>query len=163
MFPRFYFLGDSELLEILSETKDPERVQPFLKKCFEGIEKLKFLDARPGANKEKIEGMYSSEKEYVKFNEIVDTAISYGNVDYWLLAVEEMMISSVKKAHEDGFNDHNKPGAVRTDWIINRCGMAVLCVNMIMWTGLTETALNDENITAVPELVKKLESQVIYH
>uniref|UniRef100_A0A8C3V7F3 Dynein axonemal heavy chain 3 n=1 Tax=Catharus ustulatus TaxID=91951 RepID=A0A8C3V7F3_CATUS len=147
-FPRFFFLSNDELLEILSETKDPLRVQPHLKKCFEGIAKLEFTKDL------EITGMISSEKEVVPF---IDK-IYPGMVEKWLLQVEEMMLASVRQVLQDGIKGYSQ--VPRKEWVLQWPGQTVICVSCIYWTEevseaiRTKTLQSNLQIKDIVELVR---------
>lgn len=151
-FPRFYFLSSEELLEILSETKEPEKVQPHLKKCFEGIAKLRF------DGEKKISAMFSKEGEEVKFTKIIDPVLAKGNVEKWLVEVEDVMLKSVRDFHEKAMQDYMRKD--REKWVISWQGMAVLCIAMMFWTSQAEESMKKGGIDGLKAFSDKLDRQV---
>ncbi|KZC07229.1 Dynein heavy chain 3, axonemal [Dufourea novaeangliae] len=125
-FPRFFFLSNDELLEILSETKDPQRVQPHLKKCFEGISKLRFTQ------EEEIIGMLSDQEEYVPLSGKIYPADAKGMVEKWLSQVEDLMVSSLRDIAEESIISYFT--AAREEWMFSWPGQIVICGSQVHWT-----------------------------
>lgn len=152
-FPRFFFLSNDELLEILSETKDPQRVQPHLKKCFEGIHHLKFVD------NEEVIGMISAEKEYVAFSGRIHPHEAKGMVEKWLVQVETLMIQSMKDTIAGSLKAY--PSSKRPEWILAWPGQVVQCVNCITWTHDVTRSIAEKSLDKrVMECTNQIEQSV---
>uniref|UniRef100_A0A7E4URM5 Cytoplasmic dynein 2 heavy chain 1 n=1 Tax=Panagrellus redivivus TaxID=6233 RepID=A0A7E4URM5_PANRE len=92
-FPRFYFLGDDDLLEILGQSTNPTVIQAHLRKLFQGIDKVIF-----GQNNETIQVMVSAEGEQVRLAKAVRVV---PQVEQWLAELTTEMRSSLKKLVTD--------------------------------------------------------------
>lgn len=81
-FPRFYFLSNDELIDILANSQDLAIIQQHLKTCFDNIVKLEIVDG------ETIKGMYSGEGEMVPF---IKEVKARNAVEQWLEQLQNQM------------------------------------------------------------------------
>lgn len=151
-FPRFFFLSNDEMLEILSETKNPLKVQPHLKKCFEGINRLVFDEEF------NISAMISMEGEQVEFLETISVKAARSAVEKWLLQVEDQMLKSVKSETELSYYDFQN--MTRTEWMLAWEGMVVLSISQIYWAIDVHDALNSHKISELKEFHETLNKQL---
>ena len=146
-FPRFFFLSNDDLFEILGNSKDPARINKHIKNCFEGIKKLEFQPNQTitGAKGKAVENynitqIFSAEGEIVKFSNPVAT--DYG-VETWLSKVELKMQDSLRKLL---FNCHTsmkvKDGWRWVEkWVNAWPGQLLIVASQINWTRDCQEAL----------------------
>lgn len=136
-FSRFFFLSNHEMLQILSETKNPQNIQPFLCKCFNGIHQLQMDESG------NIDAMISSMNENVAFANRILISETGGSVEKWLLSVENEMYFAVRNEVINGYADFVT--SEKLDWALNWSQMIVLVVASIFWTSDIHTSLLQQN------------------
>jgi len=126
-FPRFYFLSNDDLLEILGQSRDPAQVQKHIKKCFEGIQTLQLLEpsATPGKTYE-AHGMNAPDGEKVAFERKV---IVDGPVELWLVEVERCMRWALQKHMQNCLQVSR--GKDKLKWIKDFPGQLLITAGMI--------------------------------
>lgn len=123
-FPRFYFLSDDEVLEILAKSDDTGIVQQYLKTMFDGVVKIQIVDNND------VTHMKSKEGELVPFAGKVKIK---KEVDVWLDELQKMMIQTLKKEMKKAVSDYGTQ--LRKDWVmdVKHYGQCVASVAQIMW------------------------------
>ncbi|XP_058647833.1 dynein axonemal heavy chain 1 isoform X3 [Onychostoma macrolepis] len=146
-FPRFYFLSDDELLEILSQTKDPTAVQPHLRKCFENVARLQFQSDLL------ITHMYSAEGEEVQLSVPVSPS---GNVEHWLREVENSMKASIRDNISRSLQAYVEHP--RTEWVLSWPGQVVIAGCQTFWTQEVSESLDKGDLA--DRLYPQLQTQL---
>lgn len=127
-FPRFFFLSNDELLEILSQTRNVQAVQPHLSKCFDNMKKVEFSQAK---DSKEVLGMWSAELEYVTFTNPV---MAIGAVEHWLTKIEYGMTQSLYECTKKALYDYPVDGTKRDEWLFTTAAQAILTIDMLKWT-----------------------------
>ncbi|XP_048588102.1 dynein axonemal heavy chain 2 isoform X2 [Nematostella vectensis] len=157
IFPRFYFLSNDDLLEILGQSKNPEAVQPHLKKCFDNIKTLKM--ARMGiTQKTEAVGMYSAEGEYVEFGHSV---LLEGPVEAWLCDVERSMRWTLKELLKHCRLGLKKSLSKRDKWVKEWPGQLTITSSQMQWTSDCNKALSSSKERGDKKALKSLKKKQV--
>lgn len=142
-FPRFYFVGDEDLLEIIGNSKDILRVVKHLKKMFAGISTLILDD-----DLSRIEGMSSRDGEAVRFSTPI-VLKDHPKINDWLAQLETQMKVSLADSLSmavtslAAFYDVGRP--VEREqflaWTESFPAQVVVLATQIAWTRMVDQAL----------------------
>ncbi|MBN3325639.1 DYH1B protein, partial [Atractosteus spatula] len=146
VFPRFYFLSSEDLLDILSQSKNPNAIQPHLAKCFDNVHSLDIQDQakihpvvamlRSAENETIPMPKYVLYKLHIRLqNTNVERMFKNvqvrGPVEQWLGNVETAMFNTIKRHLKSGVMEWN-PSEFKK-WVLSHPGQVVLTVTQIMF------------------------------
>ncbi|CAF0885207.1 unnamed protein product, partial [Didymodactylos carnosus] len=127
-FPRFYFVSAADLLDILSNGNEPEKVMRHLTKLFDSMAKLKLTEEN-GVIKKEATAMWAKDGEYIAFPSPCDLN---GQVEVWLNRLLEKQCETVRYHLTEAVQAYEeKP---REQWIMDFPAQVALTGSQIWWT-----------------------------
>lgn len=151
-FPRFYFVSDPTLLEILSLGSDPQAVQPhFQSGLFDSLTATEF----DKANKTMMTAMFSQQGEKIDFYNPVEAT---GNVEVWLQRLVDGMQLTIKQAIKMAWRDVNEQALEH--FIFGHAAQVTLLGIQFQWTADCQNGLanckTDKNVMS--KVLKKTDA-----
>jgi len=125
LFPRFYFVSDGLLLEILSQGSDPQAIQQHLSQVFDSINSTTFDKVK----KNLMINMMSPDPEVVQFSNPVEAT---GNIEDYLTKLVKEMQNTLRDIVRDGSTDSDSMKL--DDFIEKYCAQVCLLGLQLNWT-----------------------------
>ncbi|KAG0418554.1 hypothetical protein HPB47_004758 [Ixodes persulcatus] len=150
-FPRFYFLGDEDLLEILGQATKPPVIQSHLRKLFAGIHSVQF-----GHGEREVVAMVSLDGEVVPLTSPV--AIT-AEVEVWLNDLAVQMKETLQQLLTDCLNARKKGSAEGQD--PSQYPSQILC--LAEWVRFTEACEAAIERGTLPRLLEDVKRQLEHY
>lgn len=156
-FPRFYFVGDEDLLEIIGNSKNIPRLQKHLKKMFAGVSAILLNE-----DSTLVLGLASKEGEEVHFVNPVSVR-DHPKINEWLSLVEREMRVTLGKLLARAYQEilPFKTGRINVPdymaWLDKYQAQIVSLAAQILWSESVELALNSSNPLALSEVLESVE------
>lgn len=157
-FPRFYFVGDEDLLEIIGNAKNPIKIIRHLPKMFAAIASLKLSE-----NGQVVFGMLSKEGEEVLFKEKIAIAEN-SSIHEWLNKVQHQMQYSLASLLEEVIRDFRKltAGAFNLDTFFELVhkspAQIIMLAVQVYWSEAVDAALQKGDRAALTSLITHTEN-----
>ncbi|XP_025829635.1 dynein heavy chain 8, axonemal [Agrilus planipennis] len=139
MFPRFFFISDPVLLEILGQSSDPHSIQPHLLSLFDNVAEVEF---HPEIYEDVI-AMKSDLGEKVPLEKSVHCV---GGVEIWVTSLLNVVRDTVKTVIAGMCQCFVDPEYDFIKGFVNYCGQAGLVGIQVLWTKEAELALKRSRI-----------------
>lgn len=140
IFPRFYFVAEPTLLEILSNGSDPKAVVPYIGDCYGNLDSIHF---DPDEDNVAVR-MQSKDGEIVNFEKNFKIDPSKGVENYFndlTATMKDALRSELYKAIETAIQwDLDRP---RDRWVFDYASQVTLTSSLIYWTEETELTFQD--------------------
>ena len=135
VFPRFYFVSSADLLDILSNGRDPRRVGKHLTKLFDSISKLEMKKNDDGSPTNIAEKMIAKDGEIVQ---LMEDCVCDGQVELWLNEVMNKMRSTVRNEFAKCMATYKS--TPRDKWLELYPAQVALAGTQIFWTSEVNVA-----------------------
>ncbi|XP_053593840.1 dynein axonemal heavy chain 7-like [Microplitis demolitor] len=143
IFPRFFFLSNNEIIEILFNKSNFERIKLLMQKCFQGIKDVKLNRSK------EIVSILSDHREELLLKEKISCVPKESSSENWLQSIESKITDSVRQEIVNNLFSIDMMALTK----LNSPAMITECLAKLFWTSNVQKCFFDFTPTKLQQIL----------